>query len=209
MGDITYIGTDEGWLYLAVVMDVYSRRIVGWSMGEGMPASLVSAGAVNRLNQKVYARIEAWRSEAIAPVRVPGRDRAQAHLGGRGAQRVGAGGDRRGRIRQSREPVSRVSRNNPPPSASLPGLDAFTAATVNLPASAAMPIPPLFAVRYLLQGQVPPTVPPQCAGCNGTAGNARQQKTRLNGGFQGFRESLRDCLKPLHGAQEGTRTPTT
>ncbi len=41
VGDITYIGTDEGWLYLAAVLDLYSRRVVGWSMGERMPASLV------------------------------------------------------------------------------------------------------------------------------------------------------------------------
>lgn len=41
VGDITYIGTDEGWLYLAVVMDVFSRKIVGWSMSDRMPASLV------------------------------------------------------------------------------------------------------------------------------------------------------------------------
>ncbi len=32
VGDITYITTSQGWLYLAVVMDLYSRRIVGWSM---------------------------------------------------------------------------------------------------------------------------------------------------------------------------------
>jgi transposase InsO family protein len=31
-GDITYIPTQEGWLYLAVVIDLYSRQIVGWSM---------------------------------------------------------------------------------------------------------------------------------------------------------------------------------
>ncbi|WP_411177248.1 DDE-type integrase/transposase/recombinase (plasmid) [Klebsiella oxytoca] len=30
-GDITYLRTGEGWLYLATVMDLYSRRIVGWS----------------------------------------------------------------------------------------------------------------------------------------------------------------------------------
>ena len=29
--DITYISTDEGWLYLAVVLDLYSRMVVGWS----------------------------------------------------------------------------------------------------------------------------------------------------------------------------------
>jgi len=41
IGDITYIGTDEGWLYLAVVMDLFSRKIVGWSMAERMTATLV------------------------------------------------------------------------------------------------------------------------------------------------------------------------
>jgi transposase InsO family protein len=41
VGDITYIGTAEGWLYLAVVMDLYSRLVVGWAMGEQMDAGLV------------------------------------------------------------------------------------------------------------------------------------------------------------------------
>jgi putative transposase len=39
--DITYIWTQEGWLYLAVVIDLFSRRIVGWSMGSRMKAQLV------------------------------------------------------------------------------------------------------------------------------------------------------------------------
>ncbi|MAF66832.1 MAG: IS3 family transposase [Planctomycetes bacterium] len=38
--DITYIWTAEGWLYLAVVMDLYSRRIVGWSTADHMETSL-------------------------------------------------------------------------------------------------------------------------------------------------------------------------
>jgi putative transposase len=41
VSDITYIDTTEGWLYLAVVMDLYSRRVVGWAMGEQMDAGLV------------------------------------------------------------------------------------------------------------------------------------------------------------------------
>ncbi len=32
--DITYISTEEGWLYLATVLDLYSRRIVGWAMSD-------------------------------------------------------------------------------------------------------------------------------------------------------------------------------
>lgn len=40
--DITYIQTDEGWLYLAVVLDLYSRQVVGWSMQAHMQTSLVT-----------------------------------------------------------------------------------------------------------------------------------------------------------------------
>ena len=39
--DITYLWTDEGWLYLATVIDLYSRRVVGWAMSERMTAQLV------------------------------------------------------------------------------------------------------------------------------------------------------------------------
>ena len=41
MTDITYIATDEGWLYLARVEDLYSRQIVGWAMSERMTQDLV------------------------------------------------------------------------------------------------------------------------------------------------------------------------
>lgn len=41
VGDITYIGTDEGWLYLAVVIDLFSRQVVGWSLREDMTSNIV------------------------------------------------------------------------------------------------------------------------------------------------------------------------
>lgn len=41
VGDITYLRTGEGWLYLATVIDLYSRQIVGWSMSENMQTQLV------------------------------------------------------------------------------------------------------------------------------------------------------------------------
>ena len=41
VADITYIATGEGWLYLAAIMDLASRRIVGWSMSERIKAELV------------------------------------------------------------------------------------------------------------------------------------------------------------------------
>ncbi|MDD1148867.1 IS3 family transposase [Pseudomonas sp. TNT2022 ID357] len=41
VADITYIRTRSGWLYLAAVLDLFSRKIVGWSMAPNMPAELV------------------------------------------------------------------------------------------------------------------------------------------------------------------------
>ena len=41
VSDITYSWTDEGWLYLAVVLELYSRRVIGWAIAERMTATLV------------------------------------------------------------------------------------------------------------------------------------------------------------------------
>ncbi len=43
LADITYIPTNEGWLYLAVVLDLFSRRVVGWAMRETMAQELTIA----------------------------------------------------------------------------------------------------------------------------------------------------------------------
>lgn len=40
-GDITYVATEEGWLYLAIVIDLFTRKVVGHSMQESMPCELV------------------------------------------------------------------------------------------------------------------------------------------------------------------------
>ena len=40
-GDVTYLRTNQGWLYLAIVMDLNSRRIIGWSLSKRMTVSLV------------------------------------------------------------------------------------------------------------------------------------------------------------------------
>ncbi len=42
MADFTYIWTAEGWLYVAAVIDLFSRRVVGWSMSDTMTAQLVT-----------------------------------------------------------------------------------------------------------------------------------------------------------------------
>jgi len=41
VADITYIWTQQGWLYLAVIIDLFSRRVVGWSMADHMRTELV------------------------------------------------------------------------------------------------------------------------------------------------------------------------
>jgi putative transposase len=41
VSDITYVWTREGWLYLAAIIDLYSRKVVGWTLAERMTASLV------------------------------------------------------------------------------------------------------------------------------------------------------------------------
>jgi transposase InsO family protein len=42
VSDITFIGTEEGWLYLATEMDLYSRKIVGWALADRLTAELVA-----------------------------------------------------------------------------------------------------------------------------------------------------------------------
>lgn len=49
-GDITYLKTDEGWMYLAVVMDLYSRRIVGWHIDKRMTTDLIGKALIRAMN---------------------------------------------------------------------------------------------------------------------------------------------------------------
>jgi putative transposase len=52
VGDVTYIPTGEGWLYLAVLLDLFSRRVVGWSTSATNDTEL----ALRALNQALHAR---------------------------------------------------------------------------------------------------------------------------------------------------------
>jgi putative transposase len=52
LADITYIPTGEGWLYLAAILDLYSRRIVGWSMSDRMTTDLTLAALGMALDQR-------------------------------------------------------------------------------------------------------------------------------------------------------------
>jgi len=52
VSDITYISTNEGWLYLAVIIDLYSRKVVGWSINKRMTKQLV----IDALNMGIKNR---------------------------------------------------------------------------------------------------------------------------------------------------------
>jgi putative transposase len=67
VADFTYVWTAEGWLYVAVVTDLFSRRVVGWSMSSTMTAQLVTDALV----------MEIWRR---------GKPRAVLHHSDRGSQ---------------------------------------------------------------------------------------------------------------------------
>jgi transposase InsO family protein len=49
VSDITYVATTEGWLYLAIILDLFSRRVVGWKLSESLDASLVCTALQNAL----------------------------------------------------------------------------------------------------------------------------------------------------------------
>jgi len=52
ISDIACVATAEGWLYLAVILDLFSRRVVGWKLGESLEAELVQIALQNALLQR-------------------------------------------------------------------------------------------------------------------------------------------------------------
>lgn len=63
VGDITYIPTDEGWLYLAVVIDLFSRIVVGWSMKKHMKTSLVNDALLMAIWKRKPKRGLIWHTD--------------------------------------------------------------------------------------------------------------------------------------------------
>lgn len=63
-GDITYVRTQQGWLYLAIVIDLYSRRIVGWSSAS-QPDSALSVSALHRAVQQRRIGKSGFRTELL------------------------------------------------------------------------------------------------------------------------------------------------
>ena len=56
VADITYIHTNEGWLYMAVVMDLYSRAVIGWSMGKYIDKKLVCSALTMALFRRKFPK---------------------------------------------------------------------------------------------------------------------------------------------------------
>jgi len=63
VGDITYIRTQQGWLYLAVVIDLFSRKIVGWSMDDNMETPLVNNALQMALHNRTPPPDLIWHTD--------------------------------------------------------------------------------------------------------------------------------------------------
>ena len=63
VGDITYIPTAEGWLYLAVVIDLYSRQFVGWSMADNMRTPLVNDALIMAIWKRKPKKGLLWHTD--------------------------------------------------------------------------------------------------------------------------------------------------
>ena len=63
VGDITYIPTKEGWLYLATVIDLYSRQVIGWSMANNMKAKLVNDALTMAIWKRKPKKGLIWHSD--------------------------------------------------------------------------------------------------------------------------------------------------
>lgn len=63
VGDMTYIPTREGWLYLAVVIDLFSRQVVGWTMETHMKAQLVNQALLMAIWTRKPARGLLWHTD--------------------------------------------------------------------------------------------------------------------------------------------------
>lgn len=69
VSDITYVDTEEGWLYLVVFIDLYSRKVLGWSMSPGMTAEFVLNAfrmAIARRNCRVKPLVHSDRGSQYA-----------------------------------------------------------------------------------------------------------------------------------------------
>jgi len=114
LADMTYVPTKEGWLYLALVLDLYARKLVGWAMSETMPQELTLSaldvalgvarsrcGPAASLGPRVAVRGEGLPEEAQG-ARHHDVDEPQGRLLGQRTDGIGQR-HREGRVRQRRD----------------------------------------------------------------------------------------------------------
>ncbi len=63
VGDITYIPTKEGWVYLSTVIDLYSRRLVGWNIDDSMKTQLIERSLIMAKNKRSFLRNTIFHSD--------------------------------------------------------------------------------------------------------------------------------------------------
>mgnify|MGYP000392097961 CR=1 FL=1 len=63
VGDMTYVATEEGWLYLAAVIDLFSRKVVDWSMDSRMKAKLVNDALLMALWKRKHENGLIWHTD--------------------------------------------------------------------------------------------------------------------------------------------------
>ena len=89
VGDITYVATDEGWLYVAGILDAYSRRVVGWAMSDNLATELPltalemalrhrspSAGLLHHSDRGCQYASDRYREQLVKSDLVPSMSRA-------------------------------------------------------------------------------------------------------------------------------------
>ena len=82
VADFTYVWTTEGWLYVAGVLDLFSRRIVGWSMKSRMTADLVTDALIMAIWRRRPDTELLYHSDQGSPIHggaVPEAPRGQRH----------------------------------------------------------------------------------------------------------------------------------
>ena len=65
--DLTYVWTLEGWLYLSVLLDLYSRRVVGWAMGQRLMVELAEQALTMAVANRAPTAVESPISSTALP----------------------------------------------------------------------------------------------------------------------------------------------
>ena len=76
------MATQEGWLYPAMILDLFSRKVVGWKLGETLEAELVVTALQNAVSRREPPRGLIFHSDSRLPVQQRGRQKTAHAAGG-------------------------------------------------------------------------------------------------------------------------------